>query len=402
MSKNCSFLILFNFNKAIIMKKNYINYYSALFILAVLTLSIFSCQTEQVSEVDVTATDTQLSSKGSKSFTVNADACTFEAGSEIILYAGRDHKAVGTVTITTEGQNYLITYNVNEGDLGLTETHVEVFNGTLDSKKIKNGNPIPGQFDKKASHDYVKTYTETVPISEGTYFIIHGVVDCKAITVENLGDILPDTVDFCVTGGRFLENGQAYFYVNIEEGALSGTHLGWCGAFDKSINYNPATSNTCYTFNVYTLADDISGIINLEENMDLANWLINANLVGTTGADGSPYTFGDLQWALWKLLDNVSCTTCNSHLLIEDTTNGEALYNLAIADNDGNGVPDAEGYTPKCGSNTLLVLYDGVHQPVLIPYTIPCKEDCGDTIWAEGCNFSGANWAMYFKYNIGS
>ncbi|HEY5689482.1 MAG TPA: hypothetical protein VIS27_14350, partial [Yeosuana sp.] len=61
-----------------------------------------------------------------------------------------------------------------------------------------------------------------------------------------------------------------------------------------------------------------------------------------------------------------------------------------------------------CGDNTILILDDGVHQPVIIPFPIECNEigDCEETALGaangEGCNFPGSNWAPYFEYSDGA
>lgn len=78
------------------------------------------------------------------------------------LIAGQ-HINAGNVSVSNDDTYIYVTYNAENGYV-LTETHL--FVGDCEAIPVTNsGNPSPGQFPYKNSHDDCTTYTYKVPIA---------------------------------------------------------------------------------------------------------------------------------------------------------------------------------------------------------------------------------------------
>jgi len=92
------------------------------------------------------------------------------------LIAGQNIYA-GSITVWNDADNLYVKYETVDS-FCLTETHLEV-GSSLDDIPQKNGNPIPGQFEYKTSHNCVSSFTYTVPLPKETcdlYIAAHAVV----------------------------------------------------------------------------------------------------------------------------------------------------------------------------------------------------------------------------------
>jgi hypothetical protein len=367
------------------MKKKFIKF-CKISLCAALVVSALSCQTEELSDVTASSSEAELSAK--KVTSIIFDECN-DVYETTNLYAGQNI-LVGNVAVVVNGDNYEITYNITNSGYCLSATHLSVVSAPLNFPMTKTGNPIPGQFEYSESHECVSSYTYTVPKSKGTYIAAHAVVNCITTgSLEDIDALLPETADFCITTGREIENASSYFYIEIADGSLAGNYWGWCA--DESKTINTTNGPICYEqFNVYSLLDDVSGIISLPDNIDNALWLINnANDILNNG-----YEYGYIQLALWKLLNDQECNNCNANLKLpagDITVKGNEVYDMAMANGDG--------YSPECGENTMVILDNGIQQPVIITVPIECNEgDCEETAMGAGCDFPGNNWFTYFQY----
>ncbi|WP_395361094.1 hypothetical protein [Gaetbulibacter aestuarii] len=358
-----------------------------------IALLIFAgCQTEPLSsESGLTSAD----AKFQKSNLRFDWSCTTTA-STVDLYAGQ-HILVGNVTVKEDGSDYKITYNITNSGYCLKATHLSVENSPNGFPITNSGNPKVGHFEYSEAHDCLSSYTYTVPMDEGDYIAAHAVVTCTTGGVETLYATLPATANFCITTGRKIDGAKSYIKVDVTDGPLSGSYWGWCA--DESLGFDnvgvPQGDSLCFndnSFTVYTLNDEshISSIIANVDHIDSALWLIN-NLDALLGEG---YLYGNIQWALWKLLNNQECNSCNYNLKLPSgdiTIAGMEVYNKAITQGDG--------FVPACGDQTIAILDNGVSQPIIIPIAIPCDNgDCEETAWADGCDFPGNQWATYFHY----
>ena len=152
-------------------------------------------------------------------------------------------------------------------------------------------------------------------------------------------------------------------------------------------------ANTCFDADVYSSYETLpSGVFENPDNFDLVNWIINQNFIGQESPSGQGiYTFGDVQWAIWELIDDENCVAC-TYIQGYDVIRAQEIVAAAIA----NG----EGFVPSCDQYIAIILVptDNLH-PVCIPYYIPCREECDETAWAAGCPFPGNNWATYFMFD---
>ena len=245
------------------------------------------------------------------------------------------------------------------------------------------GNPKNGDFEYSDDFECEKTITYEVPVEKGPYIAAHAVVECVSNSPETIVANLPETIEFCTID----QGPDAYLNITIGDGLLSGLYGAWC--ID---NDSPIQLNNCYTADVYSLNEELpDGAFEYPENFDLVNWLLNQNVVGELSpSSGEAYTYGDLQFAIWKLLDDIEDESCEECSLGSFTP--DHVDELAALAQD-NGVD----FTPECGDVTGVILFPEAVQPLIIPISLECSP-CEETAWADGCDFPGNNWATYFEY----
>ncbi|MDM9632221.1 hypothetical protein [Robiginitalea aurantiaca] len=333
---------------------------------------------------------------GLSDFNMDNEACPATKVAE--LYAGQN-TLVGKVTVEADNGEYIITYSVDPGYC-LTETHLQV-GADANAFPLKgNGNLANGNFEYGDDPlDCVSSVTYRVP-NTGLFIAAHAVVKC----VDDYGiiDNLPATASFSTGATAYPGTLGGYFDIEISGGtALDGTYEGWCANVKKPLdpNQGPFSSSVFSTY----ANQDYPGIN--EDNFDLVNWLINNKdaYIGEDSPTGGIYNFGDVQWAIWKLLNDAGCVTCAG---LGDKADLERKGNEIAADVLQN--QEAEGFVPGCDQLALVILIpdDTTKQPVMIPVPIDCEAgDCEETAWARNdsnrdCgNFPGGNWATYFKYD---
>ena len=260
---------------------------------------------------------------------------------------------VGDVLVWNDGDNLYIKYKIaedttpldNMDNWAITNTHVHIVKN-VDEIPQKNGNPIPGQFTYKNAYYYVdETPPLAIPLNgwtPGTVLNIAAHADVEvAGGLLGLEMYLPDTVTMKVTYP--VAGGSAYFpNVSVTGGTiLDGTYSGWCVDTEHVIY-----QNTNYTANVYSSYETIEGLVDHPENMDLVNWILNKGYVGKTSPGGyGVYTYGDVQRAIWTLVDdNPSTAGLGSW--------DQNRVNEILADAQANG----EGYEPGCGDIVAVIL----------------------------------------------
>jgi hypothetical protein len=302
---------------------------------------------------------------------------------------------VGDVLVWNEGEYLYIEYVVTDGDWCITETHVEVATALADIPQAK-GNPRPGRFTYGGEHDCVAGVTYSIPLSwdAETEVLIaaHGVVQTGG--ANGLGAILPEQVTMAVTWPGTDFGAPSYFDATVSGGTmLDGTYDGYCLDTDSAY---PGSA----TANVYSSYGPLPQTrIEYPENLDLVNWIINQGFVGQpSGCDGN-YTYGDVQWVIWHLLEDNPTSGALESLGDWSECRAQEIVDAAYA----NG----EGFVPGCGHvmGTLLIREGDWwnYQPILIWVPVPCAED--ETVWGGDyygtpLEFPGKNWAIYFAYTI--
>ncbi len=307
---------------------------------------------------------------------------------------------VGYIEVWNDDNTLYIEYFITEPGWEMTLTHVHIGEDLDDfplTKGKHGGNPQIGKFDfQKAYNPAVTWDLISIPYDVESLIAVHADVQ-KICDWE--GDIagievnLPDQVTFKVTypyGG-----GPAYFphtYINGIDGVSD--IYSWCVDTDNVIY-----QNTWYTANVYSSYETIpAGYIEHPENLDLVNWILNQGYIGTPspGCSGV-YTYGDVQRAIWQLVEDTQSTAGLGSW-------SQCRVNEILTAAYANG----EGFIPECGDiiGIILVPVNGaqkiIAQAVVGEIEVPCIPIyCSETAWAQGPEFPGSSWAMYFEYIIG-
>jgi|TARA_R110000764_G_scaffold240105_1_gene343065 hypothetical protein len=193
--------------------------------------------------------------------------------------------------------------------------------------------------------------------------------------VVDLFPTLPSLANACVTAKGVNASG-AYFDLAINDTELAGNYDAWCMDFDTSLN-----ESQCFEGNVYSSYDVLpeSGI-EQPENFDMINWILNQNFVGQESTVGGTYTYGDVQYAMWVLIDalTINCATC-SNLDPWDIARAQEIIDQAMANGDG--------YEPGIGDQLGVVLIptDSSVQSVIISIPMECEpEPSCETAFARG------------------
>lgn len=153
---------------------------------------------------------------------------------------------------------------------------------------------------------------------------------------------------------------KSYFTVNVtDDGPLNGTFPGWCADWNTHIEDGVQYNATFWS----SLAAVPTDVVDHPENLDLVNWIINQNFVGNT------YTLGDVQLAIWSLIDD------------EFDASTVGPYSQARVDTIvGLAKKNGEGYDPGCRKLVGIILIpsdptDGHHTQntiILVPrYKFP-------------------------------
>lgn len=320
-------------------------------------------------------------------------------------------KDVGDIYIWNDDNNLYVKYVIVDQTPGvitdnwyITETELAI-STTLNDIPQANGNPIPGKFTYKNTLNYATEYTYSIPITwpKNTELLVaaHAVVGNPG-GVQGFSLSLPATASVKVTAPSA---GVAAYFPTVEitnGGSLNGNYQGWC--IDPEGIIIPART---YTANVYSSYGSLpAGLIAHPENLDLLNYIINQNLVGTASPGGyGIYTYGDVQLAIWTLIDDEVDYT-DSALNAYDVNR----VNEIIAKAKSNG----EGYTPKKGGKIAVILEPVspiVGQNLIIEVPLSSISSTSETAWGavtkydqygrlSGLNypFPGKNWATYLKY----
>lgn len=387
------------------MKNKFINYFAKALLITAF-LGVLSCETEtlfeeeQALELDATLSSEARKGKGKKtkgtSFDFSEDC---KITDKTNLYAGQNI-LVGDVTVNTDGVNYVITYNITDSGYCLSETHLSVVSNPENFPMSGGGNPKNGHFEYKNSHDCVDSYSYVVPMSKGNYIAAHGVVNCVAESdSDDILNNLPSLVNLCITA-RGADAVDSYFDITINNTILSGDYDAWC----IDVDLDPGT---CYDADVYSSINDElpAGAFENPQNFDKVNWIMNQDFIGKTSQSGKTFTYGHVQWAIWELIDDNNCALCK---YLTDPT-GEWFLNRSENEALGMEIVQAsldngEGFIPSCDELVSVILIPNDNtQPIFISIPVTCGEpqECEETVWGDGCDFPGNNWATYFSVSSG-
>ncbi|MFC4220481.1 hypothetical protein [Flagellimonas marina] len=172
---------------------------------------------------------------------------------------------------------------------------------------------------------------------------------------------LPETVNACTTAKGIEANGT-YFDLTVNDTELAGDYGAWCIDVDLSLN-----GNECFDALVFSSYDPAipAGVVENPDNLDLVNYILNQDFLS------QGYTMGEIQWAIWELLDDANCIACT--FLGSEGADWDVADAQAIVD---DAVANGEGYEPGEGNNLAIVLVPtNNRQPVVIPIPLECEEE---------------------------
>ncbi len=303
------------------------------------------------------------------------------------LVAGQNI-VVGNVTTSFDGINLIVSYNITEDGWLLKETHLAVEENFSDIPVNKKGNPKIGNFEYGDEFNIPQTnatYTINVEGLSLVYIAAHAVVGgLEGTECETVADIEVALPDYLVDISFLIKKIDYYYDVTLSNaGAYNGVYPSWCiDNNGKPVDYSQAMLVSSYSETV-----DLSASVVNPDNLDLLNYLMN-NYVET-------HPFKVVQAAIWVLM-NGSYTngTGGIYLSAAQLTEMNNVVNEVVT----NG----EGFVPVCGQNVVVIIdsqdrFRYQNAFILVPLKeVPYYEE--ETAWANGINFNGGSWAMYFSY----
>ena len=323
------------------------------------------------------------------------------APEEFDLYAGQ-YMLVGKVLVWNDDEKLCVTYQLdddwfNEG-WRIYETHLAVAQTVAGIPQTKKGKAIPGQFDYGDDNlPGVESIQHCIPFDDEE---LDSEIECdnelviaahakvkKLGGLEGLELILPDQVYLCIDSQP---GPNGYFGATISGGTVfDGFYDGYCIDTERYID-----NTFCGTVDVYSSYEELPvGLVDYPENLDLVNYIMNQDYIGKTSFCGGAYTPGDVQWAIWQLVDdNPSAGCCAGPWKL-----------CRVAEILDDAADNGEGYEPVCGEKAVVLLVPTEEsQPIIIMVDVPCEGD--ETAWGAEelgeIQFSGKNWATYFTYEI--
>ncbi|WP_026810874.1 DUF7467 domain-containing protein [Arenibacter latericius] len=204
---------------------------------------------------------------------------------------------------------------------------------------------------------------ETDPIKSDAVDAVNAT--SKSLNTDNCTvDLFPDLPELVNACAEAKPGSKSYLDLVIADGSLAGDYAAWCIDVARTLN-----AGDCFEANVFNSYEPVpAGVVDKPENFDLINWILNQDFVGELSENGvDAYTIGDVQWAMWELIDDANCIAC-TYLQPYNVGRANEIISFAIA----NG----KGYKPGGGDVLAVVLQptDG-KQVVIIPYNIECEPE---------------------------
>ncbi len=158
---------------------------------------------------------------------------------------------------------------------------------------------------------------------------------------------LPDQVTIQYTTPGITQDTPKPSYIDLDitgGTTLDGVYDAYC--IDTDLGFE---ENITYTANVFSSYEPLPpeivgpGEIEFPENLDLVNWILNQCFVGKTSEAGGNFTFGDVQRAIWELMDD------------ENSTSGLGFFSQARADEIvALAMANGEGFVPSFEYETIF------------------------------------------------
>jgi len=303
---------------------------------------------------------------------------------------------VGDVMVDSDGENLYITFQITDTAWDITETHVYV--GTTPPERA-----APGQFpyqheDLNARLDRYEIPLADLGVTSGddlviaTHAVVQTVVGWNPPAMEDFNAALPTYGDVVITH----MGDDTYYDINLNTtGVLDDMHNGWC--MDTDIGYYWGGIYDVDIYSTYDPAFLAMGMVEHPENFDLVNYVVNQHYVGQASRSGGVYTIGDVQRAMWTLIDD------------EPGVGGLGNWSQVRADEImADAYAYGEGYIPPCGGMVAVALppASGASHVTIIEVSyaqmgLGCDPIYGDeTAWGLGDGNLPTGWGWYFTYAV--
>ncbi|TYA71825.1 hypothetical protein [Seonamhaeicola marinus] len=191
--------------------------------------------------------------------------------------------------------------------------------------------------------------------------------------LDGFRESLPEVVSITTTTKR---GPEAYFTLDILDTNLAGTDLlAWCADIDLNLEVEGPLD-----FDVYSsYGDNIpDSVFAQPDNLDVVNWILNQDYVGSESPNGGTYEYGHVQWAIWELLNSYNCNICDN-LTNPTGTWRDDSRNLEKAKEILNAaVENGQDFVPACGQKIGVVLVPDGKQPLIVMKEVPSIEECSD------------------------
>lgn len=265
-------------------------------------------------------------------------------------------------------------------------------------------------------------------VHEEPGFDILGYTDNDGVVHPEPGfDIVCPTLDPLVTVNVAFPGGDSYFNTTVSNGgALDGTYDGFC--VDTGHTISPGTTYNNVATYYSTDLEALVGVVDRPYNLDLVNWIINQDFTTQSATCvARNYTSGDIQRAIWTLVENTLSTSglgtwaeCAATEIINaaTTATGGAIDDPTVSWEPGlddliavilrpfntSGTTNAQvtiAQVTMIGVGCLAVDWE----PILDPWDEVYK---GSTAWAITADGSGIpfpkgnNWGLYYVYIVTS
>jgi len=334
-------------------------------------------------------------------FAANPATAQEVCSADLIAGGGNAESAidVGEIYAFSDGEYMYVDY-VIDGDWCISAARFE-YGYELADIPQKKGNPIPGQFEHHESvEECASEINLAIPLEdyngEELLLAAHGVVSTIVGYDSNLEGFaagLPDSVSMKVAHAGTAYGEPSYFDLTVAGGSvLDGIYDDYCIDTDRVIY--PGTWYSAQVFSSYEPLPE--GLVEHPENLDLLNYILNQSYPGQPSASGGVYTYGDVQRAIWTLIDDVVLTSGLGSW-------SQARANEIIADAQANG----EGFVPGCGDYVGVIFVPSNNAQITVAQVTMAQVEnaCvpvyqSETAWPQGEGFPGKNWAMYMTCSL--
>ncbi|MEJ2595669.1 MAG: hypothetical protein P8100_11240 [bacterium] len=288
---------------------------------------------------------------------------------------------VGNITVEEDADgNVIVTYEITVSPWKIDATHLYI--GEEDGiPSGKKGNPKIGNFPYKMEHDPgVTTYTYSIPAEDVPEdYVIAAHADVSIDPLDCFSKSLPATATVSLTH----PGAASYFDIQLSNaGDFNGTYAAWCIDVGHSIASNDGTEYTVDIFSTYGglvdfLSEGDDPNIDFPEKLPIINWIINQGFVGTASVCGGNFTMGDVQRAIWEIID----VTPDVEYGLGAWSECRVAEILAAVEAAGT---EASEFVPLAGGfGAAAFVPEGNAQVMAVTFSFDC-EAADETAWGFG------------------